>query len=108
MTERQQLCGSQIAFETACKFGGKADLSDPLAPMLRCGAPRAMFANCPYADAIGLHHKKWARAAAMAAGQKVWDAQVDRHTDTNGFVDIDAFNAESKVNFEKRKARETS
>ena len=30
--------------------------------------------------------------------QKVWDAQVDRHTDADGNVDIDAFNAESAAN----------
>lgn len=34
----------------------------------------------------------------MAEAQKIWDAQVDRHTDEDGSVDIDTFNAESQTN----------
>ena len=38
----------------------------------------------------------------MADLQKIWDAQVDRHTDADGMVDIEGFNAESAKNAEGR------
>jgi len=64
MTER--FCGSQVAYETGCRFGGTVDTTDPKRPVARCHADERRWRACPYHDFLNVEHERLWQSIARA------------------------------------------